>query len=106
MSIVHKEVSIHLHSFGVRLAGGPNSNCHFSLDAIYKTVIWSAAVRYLIYLERESLFWAKRKLSPISVFPRQINQILGKQLTKQLFYYSRPECRLILLVIRDYYFES
>ena len=39
MSIVHKEVSIHLHSFGVRLAGGSNSNRHFSLDAIYYTVI-------------------------------------------------------------------
>ena len=36
MSIVHKEVSIHLHSIGVRLAGGSNSNRHFSLDAIYQ----------------------------------------------------------------------
>ena len=44
------------------------------------TVIWSVAVRYLIYLARES---------PISVFC-QINQILGKQLSKQLFYYSHP----------------
>ena len=34
--IVHKEVSIHLHSFGVQLAGGSNSNRHFSLDAIYQ----------------------------------------------------------------------
>ena len=34
---------------------------------IYYTVIWSAAVRYLIYLARESRYWAKRKLSPISV---------------------------------------
>ena len=56
------------------------------------TVIWSAAVRYLIYLARESRYWAKRKLSPISVLPCQINQISGKQLTKQLFCYSRPEC--------------
>ena len=35
---------------------------------------------------------AKRKLSPISVLPCQKNQISGKQLTKQLFYYSHPEC--------------
>ena len=33
----------------------------------------------------------KRKLSPISVLSCQINQISGKQLTKQPFYYSRPE---------------
>ena len=53
----------------------------------YYTVIWSAAVRYLIYLARESRYWAKNKLSPISVFPCQISQILGKQQTKQLFYF-------------------
>ena len=33
----------------------------------YYTVIWSGAVQYLIYLARESRYWAKRKLSPISV---------------------------------------
>ena len=57
----------------------------------YYTVIWLAAVRYLIYLARENRYWAKRKLGPISVLPCQINQISGKQLIKQLFYYSRPE---------------
>ena len=36
VSIVHKEVSIYLHSFGVRLAGSSNSNRYFSLDAIFQ----------------------------------------------------------------------
>ena len=58
---------------------------------VYYIVIWSAAVRHLIYLARESQYWAKRKLSPISVPLCQINQIPGMQLTKQLFYYSHLE---------------
>ena len=28
----------------------------------FQSVIWSAAVRYLIYLVRESRYWVKRKL--------------------------------------------
>ena len=31
-------------------------------DCVYYTVIWSAAVRYLIYLARECRYCAKRKL--------------------------------------------
>ena len=58
---------------------------------MYYTVISSAAVPYPIYFARESRYWVKRKLSPISVLACQINQISGKQLTKQPFYYSRPE---------------
>ena len=41
MSIARKEVSIHLHSFGVRLAGGSNSNRNFSLDAIYQKLLYT-----------------------------------------------------------------
>ena len=53
-------------------------------------VIWLAAVQYLIYLERESLYWMKHKLNSISVLFCQINQLLDKYQIKQLFYHSCP----------------
>ena len=57
----------------------------------------SPAVRYLIYLARESRYWAKRKLSPISIFPCQMNQMSGKQLSKPLLYFSAQNVYLMLI---------
>ena len=65
--------------------------------SIYYTVIWSAAVRYPIYLARES---------PISVLSCQINQISGKQLTDQTTVLLFPPIKLILLVIQGNNFKS
>ena len=75
-----RPINFMLHAFNY-MACGINFMLHiqawginFMPDILYSYL--AAAVRHLI----------------LSVLPCQINQISGKQLTKQLFYYSRPEC--------------
>ena len=71
------------------------------------TVIWLAAVQYLIYLERGSLYWMKHKLNSISVLFCQINQILNKYQIKQLFYHSCPNFSHVpLTIIRNNYKQA
>ena len=48
---------------------------NLSLSGKRKPISCSAAVQYLIYLARESRYWAKRKLSPISALPCQKKRI-------------------------------
>ena len=68
------------------------------------TVIWSAAVQYLIYLARDSWYRMKHKLNPISVLLCEIHQILYKHQSKQLFYHSFPNfSNLPSTVIRSNY---
>ena len=73
-------------------------------SGLHYTVIWLAYVQYLIYLERESLYWMKRKLNSISVLFCQINQLLDKYQIKQLFYHSCPNFSHVpLTIIRSNY---
>ena len=73
-------------------------------SGLHYTVIWLAAVQYLIYLERESLYRMKHKLNSISVLFCQINQILDKYQIKQLFYHSYPNFSYVpVTVIRCSY---
>ena len=80
MSIEQKR----LHSFAIRLTGG--WDCVLSSGAIYSYLVGCCVISDL-FGKGESIM-----LRPISVPPYQINQTSGKQLTKQLFYYSCPEC--------------
>ena len=68
--------------------------CHIK-SGLHYTVIWLAYVQYLIYLERESLYWMKHKLNSISVLFYQI---------KQQFYHSCPNFSHVpLTIIRSNY---
>ena len=72
--------------------------CSLTLG-IHYTVIWSAAVQYLIYLTRDNWYQMKHKLNPISLLLCEKHQILYKHQSKQLFYHSFPNFSHVLLTV-------
>ena len=77
--------------------------CHIG----YYTVIWSAAVQYLIYLARESRYWAKRKLSPIlSPLPNKSDIGQAADQTTVLLFPPRILVYVSLTIMRSNYVKT